>query len=435
MFIVFACLTLGIITLITLRDWSYSARKSSKSIQKSLKRISQFITLKKWDLALKELTPLIENGRGGKEAALFEIQVLHGTGQFEEALAKIQKVSSRYPEELLLRLEEGLILLQLEKPQEALIAFHACATILRNESDLLAYARALLGSNHAQECLDVLSPHLENAENGELVALAADALYDLKNFPHAIGLYHQALSLRCASHRIFNQLGHSYRRLGNLAEAEKIFRSLLTKDPSDLEAILGIGTCLQERGHYTKAFLIYQAGLSWSRDLRLLNKAAYTALHTKRYRKAEDYFLEIMGLQEVDSQTLAYYGLCLESQKKWQEAEQNYLKLIEFFPTCHHGYRALAWLFGVGLSQTVSHAQGINFAHRALKLQNDPISWEILSACAARTGEFDKAYQIQLSLAKQDKGPDARSRRQQALRTLRKGMPLHDQHVVRSLVA
>lgn len=60
---------------------------------------------------------------------------------------------------------------------------------------------------------------------------------------------------------------------------------------------------------------------------------------------------------------------------------------------------------------------------------------EILSACAARTGEFDKAYQIQLSLAKQDNDAASRTRRQQALRTLRKRLPLHDLHVIRSLVA
>lgn len=435
MFIAFACLTLGIITLITLRDWVHYARKSSKSIQKSLKRISQHISLKEWDLALKELTPLLENGRGGKDAALFEIQVLRGTGQWEEAIPKIKEASHNYPEERLFRLEEGLILLQLGKPQEALEAFQACTSILHNEMDWLAYAEALLLSGNAQECLAVLSPHLESSQNGKLAALAADALYELKNFQNAIGLYNHALTLGYATHRVFTQLGHAYRRLGTLADAEKIFRNLLDKNPSDIEAILGIGTCLQERGQYTKAFLIYQAGLSWNRDLRLLNKAAYAALRTKRYRQAEAYFIETTQRQEPDPQTLSYYGLSLESQNKWQEAEQSYLKLIELFPACHHGYRALAWMFGVGLSQTVSQEQGINFAHRALKLQNDPISWEILSACAARTGEFDKAYQIQLNLAKQDTDPAARTRRQQALRTLRKGLPLHDQHVVRSLVA
>lgn len=376
MFITFACLTLGIITLITLRDWVHYARSSSRSIQKSLKRISQHISLKEWDQALKELTPLLENERGGKEALLFEIQVLRGTGRGEEGLAKIKEATLHYPEERLFRLEEGLILLQLGNPQEALAALQACVPILRGESDLLAYAEALLHSGKAQECLDVLKPHLEDAQSGRLAALAADALYELKNFQHAINWYHHALSTGCATHRVFNQLGHAYRRLGNLAEAEKIFRRLLDKDSSDIEAILGIGACLQERGHYTKAFLVYQTGLSWSRDLRLLNKAAYTALRTKRYRQSEAYFCEIAQRQEADPQTLAYYGLSLESQKKWQEAEQTYLKIIELFPSCHHGYRALAWMFGVGLCQTVTQEQGLNFAHRALKLQNDPISWK-----------------------------------------------------------
>ncbi|HEY4831349.1 MAG TPA: hypothetical protein VIH61_02195, partial [Waddliaceae bacterium] len=172
-----------------------------------------------------------------------------------------------------------------------------------------------------------------------------------------------------------------------------------------------------------------------TKDLRLLHQAGFAALRSKKYRAAETYFFEVMQQQEPDPQTLAYYGFSLENQKKWQEAEQTYLKLIQVFPAYPQGYRALAWMFGVGLSQTVSHEQGINYAHRALKLKNDTVSWEILSACAARTGAFDKAYQIQLTLAKQDADTQTRARRQQALRTLRKKMPLGNHHVLRSLVA
>ena len=41
------------------------------------------------------------------------------------------------------------------------------------------------------------------------------------------------------------------------------------------------------------------------------------------------------------------------------------LKLIRLFPNDYQGYRALAWMFGVGLSQTVSQTQGLNYAHIA----------------------------------------------------------------------
>jgi len=434
-FIISACVTLGIVALITLRDWIYFAHKSNKSIQKSLKRISQSISLKEWDLATKELSPLLTQKKGIKEAALFEIQILHGKGHFEEALTKIQNAQSKYPEEQLFRLEKGLILLQIGKPQEALEAFQSCSAILRGESDVLGIAEAYLRCGNPQKCLEVLNPQTEFSQNGQLFALVAEAWLELKNFQQAISFYNYAISLGSASHRIFNQLGHAHRRLGNLAEAENIFRNLLELDPSDIEAILGIGLCLQERGQNTKAFFIYQNGLSWSRDPRMLQKAAYTALRTKRYRQAESLFFELIQYHTLDPQTIAYYGLSLELQKKWPESEQNYLKLIELFPSSHLGYRALAWMFGVGLSQTISQEQGLNFAHWALKLQNDSISWEILSACTARAGAFDKAYQIQLTLAKQDDNPSNHNRRQQALRTLRKKMPLHDQHVARSLVA
>jgi tetratricopeptide (TPR) repeat protein len=508
MFVAFASFILGAIVFVAMYDWIYYVRPSPRFVQKTLKHVSQHISIQAWECATKQLQPLLENGKGGKEGALYEIQILRGKGQWEEALVKLKLAHATYPEERLFYLEEGSILLKLDKCPEALAAFQLCVSLMR-QSDLLDYATALLRTNQPQACLEVLArishtfsdsshtlhddlavqmdeavllehcphpseqqsqsaerrsvqkkcekcglarishtfsdsshtPHDDLAsqeatsQDGALVALAADAFYEMKQFQNAIDLYRHAIAIGNASHRILIQLGNAYRRLGNLAEAEKMFQILLHKDPSDIEATLGIGACLQERGQYTKAFLVYQTGLSWSRELRLLFQAAYTALRTKRYTQAERYFFEVLQRHEADPQTFAYYGLSLELQKKWQEAEQHYLKLITLFPSSPHGYRALAWMFGVGLSQTIDQEAGLHFAYKALKLQDDPISLEILSACAARNGHFDKAYQIQLALAKQDKDPKAHMRRQQALRTLRKKMPLYDELIVRSRVA
>ncbi len=443
MFIAFASLILGIIILISLRDWAHYARRSNKSIQKSLKKASQRISLQDWEGASKELIPLLESSKGGKEAALCEIQLLKGQGMTEEALLKTHAAALTYPEELSFRLEEGVLLAELGLYQEAVEAFKASSSILRTEAEVIAFAEAALKTGNPHLCLDLLQPYLEptgsgkaeHTRSGKAMALAADAFYELKEFSHAIQGYLHALRAGHASHHTFLHLGHSYRRHGNLAEAEKIFRELNDKDPADIDAVLGIGSCLQERGQYTKAFLVYQTGLSWSRDLRLLQKAAYAALRTKRYAQAESYFFEVTQRLKPDALTLAYYGLSLECQKKWSDAQQIYHKLVEFFPDSHHGYRALAWMFGVGMSQNLTPDQGLHFAQKALQLQNDSTSWEILSACIARTGEFEKAYQIQLSLAKQDRDHTTRNRRQQVLRTLRKKEPLQDQQVLRSLVA
>lgn len=433
-FISFVLLTLALIGTISLHDWVKTRRLSSRSIQKKLKRISQALSLQEWEQAEKELVPLLENGKGGKEAALFEIRILRGLGKLQEALEKIHAKSRLYPEELLFCYEEGLILLKLNKPHEALNAFQACSSILRGESDLFYLASALFQTGAPKECFDLLNPLLTTTQNGHLAALAGDALYELKAFSEAIARYNLALELGCTTHHVFAQLGHAFRRLGNLSEAEKIFRGLLEKDPHDIDATLGLGACLQERGHHHKALLIYQSALA-TKDLRLFQQAAIAALRAKKYRFAEAYFAEVLHKQGDDPHLLSCYALSMEHQKKWQEAEQIYLKLIQLFPAYPQGYRALAWLFGVGLSQTLSPEQGMHYAHLALKLKNDPTSWEILSACSARVGDFEKAYTIQLSLSKQDLDPQTRARRQQALRTLRKKMPLGDLHILRTQVA
>lgn len=434
MFITIVLLTLGFVTIITLRDWVTYRRTSTKSVQKILKNIGHAVLLNDWEKGEKDLFPLLEQGRGGKEGALFEIQILRGRGRLHEALQKTEISSRLFPEELLFRLEEGQILLELNRAQEALEAFQVCAPILRGESDFLALATALCQAGEPQQGLDILHAFLPKTHNGHMFALAGDALYDLKLFREAISHYKHAIELGCTTHHVFVQLGHAFRRLGNLSESEKIFRELLDMGGQDIDATLGLGACLQERGHHNKALLIYQTRLA-TKDLRLTHQAAIAALRCKKYRFAETYFFEVLQQQQPDPQLLSYYGLCLEHQKKWQEAEQIYLKFIQLFPSEPQGYRALAWMFGVGLSQTVSLTQGVDFAHRALKLKNDPLSWEILSACAARTGQFEKAYQIQLSLSKNDKDAPTRARRQQALRTLRKRTPLGDTQVLRTQVA
>jgi tetratricopeptide (TPR) repeat protein len=434
-FISITLLTLGIVAFITIHDW-VMRRATAKSIQKLLTRVEQSISLQDWEKAEQELAQLLEKGKAGKEAYLLEIKILRGKGSLHEALQKVAVQSRMFPEELLFRLEEGKVLLELNRTQEALTAFQVCAPILRGESDLVSLASALCKAGHPQECLDALAPYLKHSLNGQMLGLAGDAFYELKLFSEAIIHYRKALDLGYKTHQLYVQLGHAYRRYGNLTNAEKTFRNLLEKDAGDSDATLGLGACLQERGQHNKALLIYQASLVvHTKDLRLLHQAAYAALRSKKYRFAEVYFFEVLRQQEADPSTLAYYGFCLESQKKWQEAEQTYLKLVQLFPNYYQGYRALAWMFGVGLSQTLSHTQGLNFAHVALKLKHDPISWEILSACAARTGQFDKAYQIQLALSKQDKASDARARRQQTLRTLRKKIPLGDTQVSRTQVA
>jgi len=436
-FITIVLFTVAFVVYLAFRDWLQAPHLSPKSIQKSLNSASRYISLKEWDKAKNELQPLIKKGKGGRQSLLLHAQVLQGTHHLEQALKIVIEAAHTYPEDLLFRLEEGKIFLKLGRAKEALEAFNVCSPIMRGESDGFVLASALFHANYPLHCLELIEEWLKTTQNGELIALGGDAHFEQKNFREAIANYNQAIQLGFKTHRIFIQLGHAYRRLGNLAEGEKIFRGLLEKDSTDVTATLGVGSCLQERGYYHKALLFYQSGRAWEKkDPLLLIQAAVCSLRAKRYPLAERYLWQVIQNEEKrNPQILSYYGYSLESQKKWQEAEQVYLKLIQSFSSSPEGYRALAWLFGVGLTTTLSHKQGIDYAHIALKLKADMVSWEILSACEARIGNFSRAHQIQTSLASNDKDPQSKTRRQAALRKLRKRHPLDNNHVSRALVA
>ncbi len=436
MFVTIALVTLALVLYLTIRDWIRSPLLSPKIVRKVIKQASELIALGDWARAEKLLFPLLEKGKGGKEVALLEIKVLRKSGVIEKALSKAIEGGRTYPEDLLFRLEEGFLLLELDRPKEALAAFQVCAPILRREEEILAHAAALHKSGRSDEATELLHPRLHSTQNGDWISLLGDIYFHRKEFTEAICAYQRVVELGHPSHYLFIQIAHAYRRLGNLSEAEKIFHSLLDNDPIDLPATLGLGACLQERGHYHKALLIYQSTEAWtSKDPQLLKEAGICALRTEKYAYAERYFFELICSEEPDSFYYAYYGLALEGQQKWQEAEQIYIRLLQLFPSYPHGYRALSWMFGVGLTRTLSNEQGLSYAHVALKLKGDLISYEILSACEARVGNFDRAYTIQTYLAEQDKTTDARSRRRQSMRTLRNHHPLEGHQVVRSLVA
>ncbi|NGX61901.1 MAG: Beta-barrel assembly-enhancing protease [Chlamydiae bacterium] len=433
MFTTIALLILVFIAYLALRDRVKRRRLSAKGIQKILNALSQHLLLEEWEQAEKHLDLLLQQDVKGKKISLFTVQVLRNRGALQEALAKAREGAELYPEELLFRLEEGKVLLTLGRPKEALQALHLCSPIIRSESNYYLLASAFFHAGHYSRAHQILTPLLPHTQSGEVFFLFGEILFAQKEFAQAIQAYFQAMEYGYHSHKLFSQLGHAYRRLGNLSQAEKVFREILEKSPGDLIATLGLGACLEERGHHQKALLIYQSSEAWEEHNPTLFKAAgLCALKTKKYSLARQYFGEIMQSTSPDAELLSYYGFALEGEKRWQEAEQTYLQIIHYFPSNPTGFRALAWMFGVGLTKTLSPEEGISFAHIALKLQNETICWEILSACEARGGNFEKAYQIQERLSALDKGRESRSRRQQALRHLRKNLPLENHHILRT---
>jgi tetratricopeptide (TPR) repeat protein len=433
---IIALLTLLITGYLSLAQWIKARPTQTRSAKKALELASQELVLKKFEEAKSIVLPYLHHPAVGHLAHLRYAEALRGLRRYDESLNCIRYAMRKYPEELQLRLEEGKVLLELQLPQEALSAFQICSPILRQESDVLSLCDALFKAGHMDTAWDLIHKRLDNLSNPPLKVLAAHILSAMGKLIEAIDLYTQAIEAGLKNHDVVIGLASAYRRYGNLQAAENLFKSLLEKDPSDVEATLGLGLCMEERELPAKALHYYQSSHAFEKqDSRLIKQAAFCAVKSHKFAEAEYYFSLLKDSLHLTAHILSYYGYSLERQEKWQEAEQVYIETITRFPSDPNGYRALAWMFGVGLSLTLNKEQGVTYGYIALKLIPDRTSWEILSACEARVGNFEKASQILEHLLQDESVIEKRSRLQAAIRSLRKHHPLDNRHVARELVA
>lgn len=436
MFIAIVVLTIGLIAITALKDFLIYPYLFKHASQKQLQIISQLIALEQFEEAKLQLQPLLQKKRKCKKSALCFIRILRGTGEVEEALKKAQEAARLYPEELLFRLEEAIALLLLERTREALAAFNVCGPILRKERELYLLALTYYKLEHFEHCSRIIEPLLETSQDDELFILAGDAKVQQRQFGKAIALYIMAIDLKGHNHALTIKLADAYRRHGNLTHSETLYRQILEKEPSDVEATLGLAACMVERGLLQKAYLFFQNSKAWQKkDSQLYFQAALLAIKLKRYDEGHALLGHLLEKGTISLQTLIYSGYCLEKQQKWSQAEAIYLRLIEYYPEHPHGYRALSWMFGVGISSQLSPKEGLLMAHYALKLLPDVLSWEVLSACEARASNFVRAYEILESLVQEESDPSARQRLQRAMRLLRKNLPLNDNLILREKVA
>lgn len=435
MFISLLVATLLLISYLFLRDRVKYPRFHAKSIQRLQKRVAKQIAFHNWKEAEKELKVLIESGREEKETRLLQLQVLRGTGQMEAAIALVNEGGERFPNDLRFAFEKGRILLESGHAAAAAEIFDATHALLRGEEEQLIAARAYLATKQVAKCHALLTPLLPQSTE-QVLLLAGDLAFEEKRFGEAIVFYERLVKSGFGTRTLLLQLAQAYRRHGNLAEAEQLFRLLLEQDLSDTLATLGLGACFEERGQFQKALLLYQAGGAWvKQDPRLLKQAGKCALFAHKPHIACDCFQELLEKEPPSAELLLYYGYSLEREERWPTAERIYLLLTELFPDHPSGYRALSWLFGVGLAQTLTAEQGLQAAYTALKLAPNALSLELLSAALARTQDFGKAHQIQEYLASQEKDPLKRARYTLAMRTLRRNTPLDDHLVLRGEVA
>lgn len=425
---------LGIVALVLvgIRRWLISYRPSTKRVLHLQEKILKCIETNKLNEAGKSIHILVNKQLGYPKTAFLQAKLLHKTGQSELALQVLDKTLRSYPDNKLLQMEQARILLFLDNSKGALEIFEQCKSALQSESDIIDFVIALLSNGQVNEAWWQLNPYLQETTNGHLLFLAGECRYYKKQYVQAILLYRRAQKNGWTNKQTMLRLAYCFRNLRHLDKAAAHFEKVLSRDLQDLDAALGLGSCFEMSGEYDKALMCYQEPAIWDQgDGNIMHRAGICSLRLGYYEYAENYLRGAIKSDIVTPKILTLLGYSLECQNKWEEAEKVYIKLTEHYPNNVLGYRALAWLYAVGLSSQIDSSMGIHLAEKSLELQNDDIGWEILSGCEARAGNFAKAHDIREKLSSLSNNQLTSKRHRSAMKMLRQRIPLTQKLVMR----
>lgn len=410
----------------------YSVLSFRRHAAQVARQVRLHMQLKEWSLAEQKLLPLLKK-RSYRRQHLFDyMRILRGLDRFEEVdklLAEAGRLRSR-DERFFLEVAHKAYRYGAYK--EAAQAFARVPKEHFEEIDAARFASSFVRLRHLDAACSIIRPWSHIAHH-EIAIVVGDIHFLSKRYSDAIEFYSKACELAPCPVEVCYNLAHSYRICHLYPEADRLFRTLLADPNYKEEALFNIGLCEQKQGHFRKALLIYQSSERWGQgDALMMKYAAIAATELQDYQLAASCWEVAFRCPttEEDWRCGLQYGSVLFRLARYAEAETVYLRIVQRYPDCLMACKAIAWLVGVGCAEKASQAQGLHCAKRAVELKRSSATLELLSACEARVGNFDVAYEIQSYLVQQDLSVEQKRRRAQIMRNLRQKLPLERRHVV-----
>ncbi|MCB1136068.1 MAG: tetratricopeptide repeat protein [Chlamydiia bacterium] len=389
-----------------------------------------------WDAAYAALAPLIRDGCTDLSIGILYVQSLFALRRFTQASTFLDNLLPLHSDQLSLLREKGRIALAQERYEEALSCFQRARPVLQSDHDLADLAQAYVCCGDLDAGWELIEGRLKDSCSPALLAVGGHCCYVWERWDEAAQYFGEAVRLGARDLVLSVRLAHALRMSGQVQAAQRRYRDILDVQPDSISATLGLGLCFEQMSMHDRALMIYQSGPAWDcGDARILARAGVCAARTGEHRYGELYLREAIKRGQESVELLAHLAYTLEAQQRWQDAEQVYVQLCDRYPRHVAGHRGLAWLYGVGESTGLSDAEGLEAARRSLDLRSDAKGWELLSACEARAGNFEKARSIQERLEHHSSDQSTRSRHQKAARRLGRRQPLDEAHVGRALVA
>jgi Flp pilus assembly protein TadD len=175
--------------------------------------------------------------------------------------------------------------------------------------------------------------------------LAAGALLEKANrFADAEQEYKQALAVDPGSSEALIGLANIYTRGNRFLDAEQILEKIVALHPENLQARLELGRVLVRLGKNDEAMASVQAAIKLDPgNPKIQRELADLYMSAKKYDQAEAVYRSLLNGKAPDLAEVHYLiGVALLKQRKFPEAEQEFLIAVKLKPDMGEAYGDLA---------------------------------------------------------------------------------------------
>lgn len=290
-------------------------------------------SLKEYDQAINSFTTALNQGYKALDIYRIRYYVYFEQGNYDAALADVQKVLAVLPNDFSFLSALGEINYLRKEYPAALEAFQkAAAASPTNGDTFYNIARVNLGLNDAKAQAAAAQTALDKGTRfpGEAFYLLADAQQKLKNNSAAIDAYKRVLGVKQNIYQVYQSLSDLYKAESRWQEAIDTLKNGLIQYPLDGNFYTELGLLYSLAGQPERAVEAARSGV------RILpNQASgYTNLcralnETKDYRGAVDACTSSLKIRADDGETSFYLGNALDRLSRTADATKAYSAAVK----------------------------------------------------------------------------------------------------------
>ena len=279
--------------------------------------------------------------------------VLNRLGRSEESIAAYRKSVAAKPDVFESNLNLGLMLVRANNPDAE--QFLRAATTLKPTADIEeGQARAWLALAHLvenskpEDSLQAYSRASELTPKDPEPHLSAGLLHERqKEFTAAEAEYKQVLAIDPHSTEAVIGLTNVYMKSGRLDAAEPLLRRLATERPDDTAIHLQLGRVLIAQGKKDDAIAEFQTALKLApADSDAQREIVDLYVSAGKNDLAEPIYRTLLSAHPKDAELHRGLGQALLRQKKFPEAQQEFMTAAKLKPDWPDIYADLAFVAG-----------------------------------------------------------------------------------------